>query len=274
MITRDEIYQKAGEIKVDPSVIEKDYYLGIALRIISQNPMTKDWVFRGGTALKKCYFTNYRFSEDLDFTLVNRSLRSEKDIRAILEHICYEANQQFGATLEFFNVKQEREEYGEEAFKGILHFQSTKGKSKIKIDLSFVDKIFIEPESREIYHDYSDDAVFGKSAIKAAKLEEIISDKFMAISFIRTYPRTRDLFDIWYIAGNKKLDLKLIKDIFEKKCEFRKLDKDLVRRVDKEHLDQFKKYWEAHLASLVGDLPEFEKIVDAVIVYRDKIFGQ
>jgi predicted nucleotidyltransferase component of viral defense system len=25
-------------------------------------------VFKGGTALKKCYFGDYRFSEDLDFT--------------------------------------------------------------------------------------------------------------------------------------------------------------------------------------------------------------
>ena len=25
-------------------------------------------VFKGGTALKKCYFGNYRFSEDLDFS--------------------------------------------------------------------------------------------------------------------------------------------------------------------------------------------------------------
>ena len=25
-------------------------------------------VFKGGTALKKCYFDNYRFSEDLDFS--------------------------------------------------------------------------------------------------------------------------------------------------------------------------------------------------------------
>jgi len=25
--------------------------------------------FKGGTALKKCYFPDYRFSEDLDFTL-------------------------------------------------------------------------------------------------------------------------------------------------------------------------------------------------------------
>ncbi len=29
--------------------------------------------FKGGTALKKCYFADYRFSEDLDFTLTEET---------------------------------------------------------------------------------------------------------------------------------------------------------------------------------------------------------
>ena len=33
--------------------------------------MRERLVFKGGTALKRCYFGDYRFSEDLDFTLVD-----------------------------------------------------------------------------------------------------------------------------------------------------------------------------------------------------------
>ncbi len=47
MITREEIYQKASENGVDPNIIEKDYHLGIALKMISENPKIKDWIFRG-----------------------------------------------------------------------------------------------------------------------------------------------------------------------------------------------------------------------------------
>lgn len=273
MITRDEIYQKAAESKVDPSIIEKDYHLGVALKVIAENPATKDWVFRGGTALKKCYFAEYRFSEDLDFTLFNRNLKTEEEIKTVLEQICSIANQQFGTTLEFFSVKQEREDYGEEAFKGTMHFQSIKGKSKIKIDLSYVDKLFTTPAEQEIMHPYSDGNIFGKPKIMATGMEEIIIDKLMASASIRTYPRSRDLFDIWYISKNKKLDLKLIKDAYFEKCSFRKIDKDLIYQMDKKHLDQFKKYWEAHLATLVGDLPKFEEVVAGVLAYRDEIFN-
>ena len=194
MITRDEIYRKAAEDKVDPGIIEKDYHLGVALKIIAENPATKYWVFRGGTALKKCYFTKYRFSEDLDFTLSSRELKTEKEVENVLKEICVIANRQFGTTLEFFSVKMEREDYGEEAFKGTMHFQSVKGKSKIKIDLSFVDKLFTTPSEQEIIHIYSDANVFGNPKIMTAKIEEIIIDKLMASVFIRTYPRCRDLY--------------------------------------------------------------------------------
>ena len=66
----------------------------------------------------------------------------------------------------------------------------------------------------------------------------------------------------------------LIKQIFEQKCNYRQLDSKLVYEVNKEHLKQFKKYWQAQLAALVGDLPEFEKVVDGVVDYIEKVFEQ
>jgi predicted nucleotidyltransferase component of viral defense system len=33
--------------------------------------VTQNFIFKGGTCLKKCYFEDYRFSEDLDFTLLD-----------------------------------------------------------------------------------------------------------------------------------------------------------------------------------------------------------
>jgi hypothetical protein len=35
-----------------------------------RGPPRERLAFKGGTALKRCYFPDYRFSEDLDFTLV------------------------------------------------------------------------------------------------------------------------------------------------------------------------------------------------------------
>jgi hypothetical protein len=60
------------EFGLTANVIEKDYVLGWVLAgISSHEDLGREWVFKGGTCLKKCYFETYRFSEDLDFTSKN-----------------------------------------------------------------------------------------------------------------------------------------------------------------------------------------------------------
>lgn len=72
MIDRQEVMDFAREMGIDPNVVEKDYVLGWLLAGISSHPMfSSHWVFKGGTCLKKCFFETYRFSEDLDFTVIN-----------------------------------------------------------------------------------------------------------------------------------------------------------------------------------------------------------
>jgi len=55
---------------VSPEMIEKDYFIELILFYFSQDTsLYANIVFRGGTALKKIYFPEYRFSEDLDFVI-------------------------------------------------------------------------------------------------------------------------------------------------------------------------------------------------------------
>ena len=56
-------------------VLERDYLLSWVLAGITQVEILRDsLVFKGGTALKKCYFGDYRFSQDLDFSTVGSDL--------------------------------------------------------------------------------------------------------------------------------------------------------------------------------------------------------
>ncbi len=76
MIEKQEISELARELSLDLHVVEKDYVLGWLLAGIAANPeLSENWVFRGGTCLKKCYFETYRFSEDLDFTVTEETPR-------------------------------------------------------------------------------------------------------------------------------------------------------------------------------------------------------
>src|SRR5688572_16734835 len=74
MIDNTEIGEFAKALGLKAEGVEKDYVLGWTLAGISNNNLLeKNWVFKGGTCLKKCYFETYRFSEDLDFTLTDET---------------------------------------------------------------------------------------------------------------------------------------------------------------------------------------------------------
>ena len=59
----------AGGRRIPEAVIERDYVLAWFLTGLAGHPLREGLAFKGGTALRRCWFEEYRFSEDLDFTL-------------------------------------------------------------------------------------------------------------------------------------------------------------------------------------------------------------
>src|SRR5579872_4927167 len=87
MILKQEIISLAGDLQLQPTTVEKDYVLSWVLYGISQNLKLSEWLFKGGTCLKKCYFETYRFSEDLDFTVPHGSIYGEEEIKIALNEV-------------------------------------------------------------------------------------------------------------------------------------------------------------------------------------------
>lgn len=56
----------SNELRIPSGIIEKDYYVTLALRELSSR--IKGMVFKGGTSLTKCYQILERFSEDIDIS--------------------------------------------------------------------------------------------------------------------------------------------------------------------------------------------------------------
>ncbi len=61
----------AGGRRIPEAVIERDYVLAWFLTGLASHPLRDVLAFKGGTALRRCWFEDYRFSEDLDFTLTH-----------------------------------------------------------------------------------------------------------------------------------------------------------------------------------------------------------
>ena len=79
------LYKEHGGRRIPETVLERDYCLAWFLVGLSQSKLRDLLIFKGGTALKRCHFGNYRFSEDLDFTLARRVEFAE--IRSGLEKV-------------------------------------------------------------------------------------------------------------------------------------------------------------------------------------------
>jgi predicted nucleotidyltransferase component of viral defense system len=67
---------------------------------IGSHPALSDhWIFKGGTCLKKCFVETYRFSEDLDFTVLDGGPLEPDDLSPILTELLDTIEQETGITL-------------------------------------------------------------------------------------------------------------------------------------------------------------------------------
>ena len=100
MISKQEIMEEAKKHNLPPNTIEKDYVLSWILAGISESKqLHDDWIFKGGTCLKKCYFETYRFSEDLDFTVTNTQHRNSEYLKTAFRAVAEWIYEQVGLEL-------------------------------------------------------------------------------------------------------------------------------------------------------------------------------
>lgn len=79
------ILKVASETGIDPSIIEKDYYVTLFLKkIVKLHP---NIIFKGGTSLSKCYKVIARFSEDIDLSIDTQNKPTEGQRKKLKENI-------------------------------------------------------------------------------------------------------------------------------------------------------------------------------------------
>lgn len=87
---RDAIRFTAQQLKLKPEYIEKDYWVTYTLFTIFKSEIGKDTIFKGGTALSKCYNMIERFSEDIDLIVLRREGETDSKLKAKLKTISQE----------------------------------------------------------------------------------------------------------------------------------------------------------------------------------------
>jgi predicted nucleotidyltransferase component of viral defense system len=264
MIKKEELIKLQKGTGLLLSTIEKDYVLGLLIWSFTQNRnLNTQWIFKGGTCLKKCYFKDYRFSEDLDYTVVPEAPIDPAYIHKELS-VCSELLlDHFGLRIDVDNIeispfpdKFDRFIQIKVPYRGPL--MQSGSWPRIKLDITQEEIIVDEPISLPLIHHYSDIDLCSVQ-VKCYSLYEIFSEKLRAL-VERTRPR--DLYDVIHLAElfkTQELNISLFHEIAIKKFKVRHLEfPKSLNQIPKNSIEALASDWESMLSHQVQGLPRIE----------------
>ncbi len=276
MITKKEIKKVARVRGLRPHVIEKDYLLSWVLTGIYQHVSLKNnWIFKGGTSFKKCYFETYRSSEDLDFTVVDPSHLNRdfliETFSEISEWIFDQAELEIPTKLLSFeiftNPRGSESCQGKVGYRGpISPSQGFRSLPRLKMDLTFDEIVLLPPVERTVCDDYSDDPQ-RKNPVRCYTPEEGFAEKICALG---QRARPRDLYDVINLLRNdeEQPNLSVLNDLLQKKCAHR--DSSVPTLVDVQRKrTRLEVPWDSMLSHQLQKLPPFESYFNALPEFFD-----
>lgn len=259
-------------------VLERDYLLSWILAGIDQvDALRETLVFKGGTALRKCYFGDYRFSEDLDFTAVG-AVPTGAAMESAMQEACAQAVKLLDPYVPVDivcerHVEREPHPGGQEAFDIRARFPwHRQPQANVMVEVAVDEKLLKPSLNRPVLHDYGEPL---EVTVAVYSLEEIIAEKLRALlqhlralkqrGWVRS--RARDYYDLWRILGEHRdhLDLAHFPTFLREKCAIRDVTFTGPESFfPPSMLEVVEKTWDQWLGPLVPKLPPYATVIDAL----------
>lgn len=240
----NEIAQRTTIRRMD--LVEKDVVLHQTLTDLAKdNFFSKNFLFKGGTCLIKCYFGYLRFSEDIDFTWRNQKIytgMSQKETRRLLSDTIDKVGKTFEKISDArgfdFKCSKNDRKYVELSgsnkfctFKVWYDSVVLKRKSFFKVQFNFVEDLCFRAKAGSLkslpvkqdsqmkvlypeYREYAKSIKFGVYDVR-----EILSEKVRAI-LTRRGTKARDFLDVYYINLTYKIKPEDVEECVIKKTKF------------------------------------------------------
>jgi predicted nucleotidyltransferase component of viral defense system len=232
--------------------LEKDYVLTEVLGALSQVPSLNELlVFKGGTALRKAYFADWRYSEDLDFTVKHDI--TEGELKSDLEkwYGKVEALSGIGLATKMLH-KPNGYARVRVQFLGPLSYPGM-----IFMDMSFDEPICLEPIRKNVLT-----APFssGVQSVIVYPLEELLAEKMRSLV---ERGKSRDYYDVWRLLKEQhsNLDFKILATVLKQKLEHKAI---ITRSLDdflpKDHAI-LERYWEKDLGQQINSHPSLDEVL-------------
>ncbi|MFH1800862.1 MAG: nucleotidyl transferase AbiEii/AbiGii toxin family protein [Candidatus Omnitrophota bacterium] len=216
------------------SLIEKDYYLTLVLSRLQD--LSSNLIFKGGTCLNKVYYSYYRLSEDLDFSMrlpdgkVTKTVRS-RSMKPIKEKIG-EFAAQFGMKLDTTKNpgRNESKQYVFDlAYPSVVLPQEAKIRFEVGLRFNPVCPVEKHEVQHQFTHPFTGERLFDGGEVNCLGLKELVSEKLRAAALRKTIA-PRDFYDLDFIL-RKKFDLtdREVLELFRKKLAEDGGDADITR---------------------------------------------
>ncbi len=254
------LHKEHGGRRIPEAVLERDYCLAWFLVGLGQSRLGQILIFKGGTALKRCYFGDYRFSEDLDFTLARPAEFAE--IREGLEEVFERVAQASGIRLAF--EREDRQSHGNSHTFYLSYQGPLPNPNTAKVDITISEVLLFPVEQRLVLRAYPEFEDLPEDCpVAVYSLNEIATEKIVALSDpARNEPR--DLYDLWFLTVEAGVDLSRLVGAIAEKLRFRQKDiAGLEDRILKKEL-RLKALWTGRLGHQIEALPEFDAVFRAV----------
>ena len=251
----NDLYKANGGRRIPDQTIELDYALGWFLSELSQNSLGSHLAFKGGTALRRCYFGEYRFSEDLDFTLLNNA--AFDDVVAAFNETGSAVHEASGMAIAFSRPDSHQHVNSHTFY--MTFTGPMRRPREFKVDITINEAIVHDLEHQPILVTYdSFDFPTGRT-IKAYSVEEIVTEKIVALTDpARTQPR--DLFDIWKLHDEFGIQLAELANPIAQKLIFRGREAGELESAFSRKEKKLKATWSARLDPQMASTPPFETV--------------
>jgi predicted nucleotidyltransferase component of viral defense system len=249
-----------GGMRIREDVLERDYCLAWFLCGLAESDLRAILAFKGGTALKRCYFGDYRFSEDLDFTL--REPVPFEEIRARLERVYAAVQEQSGIAFAF-DREDPRAHVNSQTFY-LRYTGPLPHDSNVKVDITINELLAFPLAERPILRGYEEFSDLPENrTLLVYSLEEIAAEKTVALADpARNEPR--DLYDLWHLTTNEGMQMDQLIPAICRKLEFRRRACAGLQAAIARKEARLAALWEARLSHQMTALPPFEEVFRAV----------
>jgi predicted nucleotidyltransferase component of viral defense system len=208
---------KEGGRRIQENVLERDYCLAWFLCALAESDLKTILGFKGGTALKRCYFGDYRFSEDLDFTLLEPIAFAA--LTKLLDPVYAAVREASG--IEFTFDREDRQQH-ENAYSFYLRYVGPlPSGNNVKVDVTLREQVVYPLREEPILRGYEEFSDLPENRpIRVYSLEEIATEKVLALAD-RARNEPRDLYDLWHLTSNDGIQVGMLADAIRQKLEFR-----------------------------------------------------